>query len=179
MQCYLKPEELAQHLKVEVMEILSLIEQGKLRAIRIGDSIRIPEAELERLPVTCAAGPTATESLPDGSIAKFAIQTYKSRCVLRESHILLVFERSKVSSVRSQIELRNGTRISPRWRLYAPLDCRTNMPGLATESGTSQIDILRQLVHFNAPRRASPLHESVIETGHNRVGVHANERCSV
>jgi hypothetical protein len=43
-----------------------------------------------------------------GSIAKFAIQTYRSRCVLRESHILLVFERSKVSSVRSQIELRNG-----------------------------------------------------------------------
>ena len=47
-----------------------------------------------------------------GSISKFAIQTYESRCVLRESHILLVFERSKVSSVRSQIELRNGTKAS-------------------------------------------------------------------
>jgi NADPH:quinone reductase-like Zn-dependent oxidoreductase len=31
---------------------------------------------------------------------------------LRESHILLVFERSKVSSVRSQIELRNGILVS-------------------------------------------------------------------
>jgi excisionase family DNA binding protein len=76
MQCYLTPDETAQHLKVEVTEILSLIEQGKLRAIRIGDSIRIPETELERLPVTCAAGPTAaappsdspaTQTLPDNS----------------------------------------------------------------------------------------------------------------
>src|SRR5260221_3440264 len=77
MQCYLKPDEVAQQLDVDVTEILSLIKQGKLRAIRIGDSIRIPETELERLPVTCAAGPTtpddppdspaATETLPDNS----------------------------------------------------------------------------------------------------------------
>ena len=36
MQSYLTPEETAQQLKVEVTEIMSLIEQGKLRAIRIG-----------------------------------------------------------------------------------------------------------------------------------------------
>jgi len=77
MQSYLTPEEVAQHLKVEVADVRSLVEQGKLKAIRIGSSIRIPETELERLPVTCAAAPDAdhpagsplpeTEALPNGS----------------------------------------------------------------------------------------------------------------
>src|SRR5580700_6565921 len=72
MQSYLTPQETAQHLKVEVTEILALIEQGKLGAIRIGSNIRIPEPELEKLLVTSAAGPTpaapgATEILPDNS----------------------------------------------------------------------------------------------------------------
>jgi len=69
MQNYLGPEEAAQQLKVEISEILSLIEEGKLRAIRIGSNIRIPEMELERLLVTCAAsqGHPASEALPDGS----------------------------------------------------------------------------------------------------------------
>jgi len=58
MQNYLTPEETAQQLKVDVTEIMALIEEGKLRAIRIGSNIRIPEPELEKLPVTCAAGPT-------------------------------------------------------------------------------------------------------------------------
>ena len=62
--CYQTPEETAKLLKVEVTDIMSLIDQGKLRAIRIAHSIRIPETELERLPVTCAAGPTATENVP-------------------------------------------------------------------------------------------------------------------
>jgi excisionase family DNA binding protein len=34
-------EEIAQQLKVEVAEVTSLVEQGKLKAIRIGSSIRI------------------------------------------------------------------------------------------------------------------------------------------
>ncbi len=64
MPSYLTPEETAEQLKVEVPEILSLIEQGKLRAIRIGSNIRIPEPELERLPITCAAGPIPQDT-PD------------------------------------------------------------------------------------------------------------------
>jgi len=63
LQNYFTPEETAQLLKVEVTDIMSLIEQGKLLAIRIGNNIRIPEPELEKLPVTCAAGP-APISLP-------------------------------------------------------------------------------------------------------------------
>lgn len=61
MQSYLTPEETAQQLKVEVTEIMPLIEQGKLRAIRIGDNIRIPEPEVEKLLFTCAAGPSPTD----------------------------------------------------------------------------------------------------------------------
>jgi excisionase family DNA binding protein len=72
MQSYLTPEEAAQQLKVEATEIMALIEQGKLKAIRIGSSIRIPAQELENLLVTSPAGPTpaaseATETLPDNS----------------------------------------------------------------------------------------------------------------
>jgi excisionase family DNA binding protein len=64
MQTYLTPEEAAQQLKVEVGEILSLVQQGKLKAVRIGSSIRIPEAEFERLPVTCAAVPAPHHLVP-------------------------------------------------------------------------------------------------------------------
>ena len=75
MQSYLTPEETAQQLKVDLAEIMPLIEQGKLRAIRIGNNIRIPEAEVENLLVTSAAAPSlagvsalpATETLPDNS----------------------------------------------------------------------------------------------------------------
>jgi len=68
MQSYLSPEEAAQQLKVEVTEIISLVEEGKLRAIRIGSNIRIPETELERLLVTCAAQThSPSEALADGS----------------------------------------------------------------------------------------------------------------
>lgn len=72
MLSYLTPEETAQQLKVEVAEIMALIDKGKLRAISIGNNIRIPESELEKLLVTSAAGPTpsasgATERLPDNS----------------------------------------------------------------------------------------------------------------
>ena len=61
---YLTPEELAEQLKIDVADVMSLIEEGKLRAIRIGNSIRIREAEVEKLQVTCAAVPTATDDLP-------------------------------------------------------------------------------------------------------------------
>ncbi len=72
MQTYLTPEESAQQLKVEVTEIMTLIEQGKLRAIRIGNSIRIPGQEMENLLVTSPAGPNpaaseAVEILPNSS----------------------------------------------------------------------------------------------------------------
>jgi len=67
MKSYLTLEETAQQLKVSEADIRSLVDQGKLRAISIGNSIRVPEAELERLPVTCAAGPNPAETLPDDS----------------------------------------------------------------------------------------------------------------
>jgi excisionase family DNA binding protein len=57
MQSYLTLEETAEQLKVEVAEIMTLIEQGKLRAIRIGNNIRIPEQEVEKLLTTSPAGP--------------------------------------------------------------------------------------------------------------------------
>jgi excisionase family DNA binding protein len=76
MQNYLTPEEAAQLLKVEPKALSALINDGKLRAIRIGDAIRIREAELERLQVTSPAvalmepAPLAADtdaSPPDGS----------------------------------------------------------------------------------------------------------------
>jgi excisionase family DNA binding protein len=67
MQNYLTLGEIAQQLRVSEAEIRLLIDQGKLRAISIGSNIRVPEAELEKLPATCAAGPTPIETLPDNS----------------------------------------------------------------------------------------------------------------
>jgi hypothetical protein len=57
---------------VDVDEVLALIEQGKLRAMRIGDKIRIPEPEIETLLLTSAAGPdhsssSARDTSPDSS----------------------------------------------------------------------------------------------------------------
>jgi len=63
---YLTPEELAEQLKVEVGEILLLIDQGKLRALRIGSHIRIREEEVEMLQEICAAVPSAGPSTPSG-----------------------------------------------------------------------------------------------------------------
>lgn len=63
MQSYLTPEELAQQLKIEVEDIMSLIEQGKLGAIRIGNRIRIRETEVEKLHITCAAVPIAKNAM--------------------------------------------------------------------------------------------------------------------
>jgi len=65
MKNYLTLAETAQQLKVSEADIKSLVDQGKLRAISIGNNIRVPEAELEKLPLTCAAGPSPIETLPD------------------------------------------------------------------------------------------------------------------
>jgi excisionase family DNA binding protein len=62
MPSYLTPEQTAQSLNVDVAEIMALIEQGKLRAMRIGDKIRIPEPEIETLLLTSAAGPAHMDS---------------------------------------------------------------------------------------------------------------------
>jgi excisionase family DNA binding protein len=59
VQTYLTPQEAAQQLKVETQAITELIREGKLRAIRIGEDIRIPAKEFERLTFTCPAGPVA------------------------------------------------------------------------------------------------------------------------
>lgn len=59
---YLTVEEIAKQLRVEVSDVNSIIEQGKLRAIRIGNNIRVRDTELERLEVTAAAMPQATTS---------------------------------------------------------------------------------------------------------------------
>lgn len=64
MANYLTPEELAELLKVKVGDVISLIEQGKLRALRIGSSIRIREEEVEKLQTTCAAVPCVDPSPP-------------------------------------------------------------------------------------------------------------------
>jgi hypothetical protein len=40
---------------------MPLIEQGKLRAIRIGNNVRIPEQEVEKLLITSAAGPNPND----------------------------------------------------------------------------------------------------------------------
>lgn len=66
MANYLTPEELAEQLKVEVGDVISLIEQGKLRALRIGSNIRIREEEVEKLQATCAAVPSTAPSMPSG-----------------------------------------------------------------------------------------------------------------
>lgn len=69
---YLTLAEMAEMLKIEEDELMTLIEEGKLRAIRIGHHIRIREDELERLEMTSPAGPpasrqTAEEELAPGS----------------------------------------------------------------------------------------------------------------
>lgn len=68
MNSYLTPEEFAQQLKIETEDVLGLIEDGRVRAVRIGSKIRIPETELGKLEDTCAAVPTSEHlTLPAGS----------------------------------------------------------------------------------------------------------------
>ena len=75
MNKFVTPEELAEQLKVGVGEILSIIDQGKLPALRIGDHIRIREEDVDKLQDTCAAVPRVGQApsldddrvFPDGS----------------------------------------------------------------------------------------------------------------
>lgn len=53
MENYLTPNDVADALKVAVNEVIELVEQGKLRAIRIGGEIRVPEKNLSELETTC------------------------------------------------------------------------------------------------------------------------------
>jgi excisionase family DNA binding protein len=52
---FLTIEEVAQLLKVEAADILSLIEDGKIRAVRIREHLRIRDSELEELEARCPA----------------------------------------------------------------------------------------------------------------------------
>lgn len=84
MNTYLTPEELAQQLKVEVTEVVSLIEQGKVRAIRIGEKLRIPQMEVEKLTVSCAAVSVAAEDLSIPAAINEAVLPTGSRwCLTR------------------------------------------------------------------------------------------------
>jgi len=83
MQSYLTPEETAQQLQVDVKDVISLIDEGKLRAISIGNNIRIPEPELERLLVTSAAGPVRTDATADGNSR--LVRTRTGRATFRVS----------------------------------------------------------------------------------------------
>jgi excisionase family DNA binding protein len=56
MQASVTLDEAARHLRVEEADVMALIDQGKMRAIRIRESLRIPEREFERLLTTCSAG---------------------------------------------------------------------------------------------------------------------------
>ena len=72
MQNYLTVEEAAQHLRVEEKEVMNLITDGRMKAIKIGDSVRIPETEFESLLTTCAIESsrneeTAVQALTDGT----------------------------------------------------------------------------------------------------------------
>ena len=88
MQTYFTPEELAQQLKVELEDLMSLIAQGKLRALRIGNSIRIPETEVEKMHVTCAVVPTADDSgLVSSDIENEALPIGSRLCPTRTGRV--------------------------------------------------------------------------------------------
>lgn len=57
---YLTPTEAAELLKVDEEDLMSLVREGKLRAIQVGPHVRIRAAELERLETTSPAGPSPT-----------------------------------------------------------------------------------------------------------------------
>src|SRR4051794_28083488 len=82
MQSYLTPEEAAELLKIGVPEVMDFIDGGALRAIRLGNAIRIREADLERFldahaigampaaelePRSPSAAVPHADALPDGA----------------------------------------------------------------------------------------------------------------
>lgn len=62
MHKYLTPEETAELLKIDVAAIMNLIDTEELRAIRLGNTIRIREADLEHFLDACAVGGTAAQT---------------------------------------------------------------------------------------------------------------------
>lgn len=49
---FLKPQEVAEELKISYLSVLNMVKRGDIRAIRIGGPkgrIRIPRAEIEKL----------------------------------------------------------------------------------------------------------------------------------
>jgi excisionase family DNA binding protein len=65
---YMTPAEVAEILKIQEDDVMVLINEGKLRAIKVGPYIRIRETELDELEATCPAGPPPTrphENVPD------------------------------------------------------------------------------------------------------------------
>jgi len=103
MQNYLTPEEVAQHLKVEVKDIVSLVEQGKLRAIRIQGSLRIRETEIDRLEESCAAiAPTDDQVASEDPMPKTLIANSR-----------WCFTRTGRAKFRVQGSVANGANIWP------------------------------------------------------------------
>jgi excisionase family DNA binding protein len=84
MPSFLTPEELAQQLKIEVEDVMSLIEEGTLPAIRIGNNIRIRDEEVDKLDVTCAAVPNPNPPRPSSALSAKEVRTDGSRwCLTR------------------------------------------------------------------------------------------------
>jgi excisionase family DNA binding protein len=64
MQAYLTPEEAAEMLKIGIPQVMDFIESCGLRAIRLGNAIRIREADLERFLDSHAVGAPAADPEP-------------------------------------------------------------------------------------------------------------------
>jgi excisionase family DNA binding protein len=64
MQACLTPQEAAELLKIDVADIMVLIERVRLRAIKLGNAIRIREADLEQFLETCTIGGEAAPQTP-------------------------------------------------------------------------------------------------------------------
>jgi excisionase family DNA binding protein len=76
LQNYFTPGELANGLKVKVDDVMALIAEGRLHAIRIGTTIRVPESEIDKFlsspppmpqaPMNQSDTTNSRDLLPDG-----------------------------------------------------------------------------------------------------------------
>lgn len=48
MEDYYTPEEVANKLKIDITTVYRWVKEGRLKAIRVGRLLRIPESELQR-----------------------------------------------------------------------------------------------------------------------------------
>src|SRR5580704_6070000 len=83
MHTYFTPEELAKQLKVEVADVMALIAEGRLLALQIGKSIRIPEKEIEKMLDTCAAVPRSEAKRPQQSDENTELPNGSRWCLTR------------------------------------------------------------------------------------------------